>query len=151
MILRTGPEDPTSVHLVQGTCISLLLDRSSHFQTTLYDKCRPQDKAVLRIKSHDYMHIERSRGLGVLLSPGALLQPQPRHQSRSKNNANEQSTSRTGDEGFEDLVKAWKRTWGSPDIDFHRLNVWSDPAAEHQVRGVQWYTSCVQPMTRSLQ
>lgn len=43
----------------------------------------------------------------------------------------------TGDERFEDLVNTWRDTWGSPEIDFHRLNVWSDPDAEQKVRDVQ--------------
>lgn len=115
---------------------------SAHFA---YSRCRSlsplqltllwQASSDLRIKSHPHMHIARSRGLGLQLSPGALG-PLPRATGTAqKGDIGVQHTTSTVDDAkLKELVDGWRESWISPNMDVHRLSMWSDPEAGFQVR-----------------
>lgn len=86
---------------------------------------------VLGVKSHDNMHFQRSRGLGLLLSPGALGPVSHNNKNRSMDKT---EFTDWGKEQFETMVQTWRDAWASPTMDIRRLNIWSDPDAKYQVR-----------------
>lgn len=129
-----GLSVPTAVDIADSAYVAFYGVALCPVQLSVNSPSSHQVSSDLRVNSHPHMHIMRSRGLGLQLSPGALG-PLPQHTSTAqKGDIDAQHpTSIDTDMSFKELVDGWREAWASPSMDLHRLSMWSDPEAGFQV------------------